>query len=152
MPVPVSGSEAAKSTTDRMSQNAEPDFSEFMWMADEDLEAFDNKVLADVEQVVAAHLNNNHTNEEEEFLSQMLKEEEERDTVYYNEYQNEKRCEDATADLTSTMNGMRVRESPAKVEAEESNLNPMAKEFVPTGVSTSHSDTGGQENGHPRSN
>lgn len=155
MPVPVSGSEAAKSTTDRMSQNVEADFSEFMWMADEDLEAFDNKVIADVEQVVAAHLNNNHTNEEEEFLSQMLREEEERDTVYYNQYAQQKRCDDATAELTSTMNGMRVRESHvAKVEAQESTLNPMAKEFVPTGatISSRQSDSGGQENGTRRSN
>lgn len=154
MPVPVSGSEAAKSTTDRMSQNVEADFSEFMWMADEDLEAFDNKVIADVEQVVAAHLNNSHTNEEEEFLSQMLREEEERDTVYYNQYAQQKRRDDATAELTSTMNGMRVRESQAKVEAQESTLNPMAKEFVPTGaaVSSHNSDSGGQENGTRRSN
>jgi len=152
MPVPVSGNEAAQSTTDRMSQNAEADFSEFMWMADEDLEAFDSKVIQEVEQHMAATLNDSHgshNSEEEEFLSQMLEEEEERDTVYYQNYQQQKGRDDATAELTSTMNGMRVRERNAKVEAQESTLNPMAKEFVPTGVDSSqHSDSGGKQNGH----
>ncbi|CAL4120863.1 unnamed protein product [Meganyctiphanes norvegica] len=149
MPVPVSGDEVAMSTTDRMSQNAEADFSEFMWMADEDLEAFDNKVIQEVEQHMAAQLNSSNSSEEEEFLSQMLREEEERDTVYYQQYLQQKRNDDATADLTSTMNGMGVRESRTKVDAQESTLNPMAKEFVPTGVvSSQQSDSGGKENGH----
>lgn len=34
----------------RMNSNAEPDFSEFMWMAEEDLEAFDNKVRLTMEE------------------------------------------------------------------------------------------------------
>jgi len=149
MPVPVSGKEAAQSTADRMSQNSEAEFSEFMWMADEDLEAFDSKVIAEVEQQMAAQLNSSNSSEEEEFLSQMLREEEERDTVYYQQYLQQKRRNDATADLTSTMNGMGVRDSNAKVDAQESTLNPMAKEFVPTGVvSSHHSDSGGKENGH----
>lgn len=31
-------------TSGRMNSNPEPDFSEFMWMAEEDLEAFDREV------------------------------------------------------------------------------------------------------------
>lgn len=34
----------SSSTSGRMNSNAEPDFSEFMWMAEEDLEAFDREV------------------------------------------------------------------------------------------------------------
>ncbi|XP_053645583.1 uncharacterized protein Paip2 isoform X3 [Cherax quadricarinatus] len=73
----------------RMNPNAEPDFSEFMWMAEEDLEAFDHKVICEVNQVMMEQ-SSTLREDEEEFLRRMLEEEEQRDTVYYHQYQQEK--------------------------------------------------------------
>ncbi|KAK4325814.1 hypothetical protein Pmani_003594 [Petrolisthes manimaculis] len=106
--------------------NAEPDFSEFMWMAEEDLEAFDRKVLCEVSQVVM-ECASNLRDDEEEFLEGMLQEEEERDTVYYHQYYHDKLRNDGTANLTQSMNKLVVKPETAA----KSNLNPYAAEFVP---------------------
>ncbi|XP_071541731.1 uncharacterized protein Paip2 [Panulirus ornatus] len=110
----------------RMNPNAEPDFSEFMWMAEEDLEAFDHKVINEVSQVMIQQASSLRE-EEEEFLYRMLEEEEERDTVYYHQYIQEKMRGNTTANLTSSLQKMGVKEDIAA----KSNLNPYAAEFVP---------------------
>ncbi|XP_064094933.1 polyadenylate-binding protein-interacting protein 2B-like [Macrobrachium nipponense] len=123
---------------ENMNSNAEADFSEFMWMAEEDLEAFDHKVITEVAQVMMQQTtvtNNGCLREdEEEFLRRMLEEEEQRDTVYYSDYLAEKRRNNATAELESEMQKMGVSEDMAA----KSTLNPYAAEFVP-GQSTSGS-------------
>ncbi|XP_047500441.1 polyadenylate-binding protein-interacting protein 2-like [Penaeus chinensis] len=118
----------------RMNSNAEPDFSEFMWMAEEDLEAFDNKVISEVAQVMMQHsAANNLRDEEEEFLRQMLEEEERRDTVYYDQYIEQKSRNNTTSDLTGSMQKMGMKEDVVA----NSNLNPYAAEFVPGQAVTS---------------
>ncbi|XP_042881718.1 polyadenylate-binding protein-interacting protein 2B-like isoform X2 [Penaeus japonicus] len=105
----------------RMNSNAEPDFSEFMWMAEEDLEAFDNKVITEVAQVMMQHsAANNLRDEEEEFLRQMLEEE-------------ERSRNNTTSDLTASMQKMGMKEDVVA----NSNLNPYAAEFVPGQAITS---------------
>ncbi|KAK7070579.1 hypothetical protein SK128_007740 [Halocaridina rubra] len=115
-----------------MTSNSEPDFSEFMWMAEEDLEDFDNKVINEVAQVMMQQATIVSSgilrDEEEEFLRRMLEEEEERDTVYYSQYLEEKRRNNETSDLESSMQKMGV--SPQGM-GKESTLNPHAAEFVP---------------------
>lgn len=114
-----------------MSSNEEPDFSEFMWMAEEDLEAFDHKVITEVAQVMMQQttvVNNGCLREEEEeFLQRMLEEEEQRDTVYYTDYLEEKRRGNETGQLESSMQKMGVSQDMAA----KSTLNPYAAEFVP---------------------
>lgn len=116
----------SSSTSGRMNSNAEPDFSEFMWMAEEDLEAFDREVLCEVSQVMMEDPGGLR-DDEEEFLCRMLAEEEERDTVYYHQYCQDKIRNNATTDLSSSMEKMGVRDDVAA----KSNLNPYAAEFVP---------------------
>lgn len=116
----------SNSTSGRMNSNAEPDFSEFMWMAEEDLEAFDREVLCEVSQVMMEDPSNLR-DDEEEFLCRMLAEEEERDTVYYHQYYQDKMRNNTTTDLASSMEKMGVRDDVAA----KSNLNPYAAEFVP---------------------
>lgn len=114
-----------------MNSNAEPDFSEFMWMAEEDLEAFDHKVITEVAQVMMQQTtvtNNGRLREdEEEFLLRMLEEEEQRDTVYYSQYLEEKRRNNETSELESNLQKMGVSQDMAA----KSTLNPYAAEFVP---------------------
>jgi len=86
----------------------EPDFSEFMWMAEEDLDQFDQQVEEEIRQELESNASN--TSEQEEFYERMLEEQEravelarsranyerslsleerrqleERDTVYFNQ-------------------------------------------------------------------
>ncbi|KAF2356866.1 hypothetical protein FHG87_012377 [Trinorchestia longiramus] len=78
-----------------LSSNAasqESEFSEFMWMAEEDLESFDHEVIVEVEQQLQQQQQLLQSQveareEEEAFLQQMLNEEEARETVYFPQHQ-----------------------------------------------------------------
>lgn len=90
------------------------------------MEAFDREVLCEVSQVMMEDPGGLR-DDEEEFLCRMLAEEEERDTVYYHQYCQDKIRNNATTDLSSSMEKMGVRDDVAA----KSNLNPYAAEFVP---------------------
>lgn len=86
MHLPSSEENSSPSNMSGNTAEQEPDFSEFMWMAEEDLESFDNEVIQEVQERVQRHFlrgNSDGRGEEEVFLQQMLEEEEARDTVYF---------------------------------------------------------------------
>ncbi|XP_076045239.1 polyA-binding protein interacting protein 2 isoform X2 [Oratosquilla oratoria] len=105
----------------------EPDFSEFMWMAEEDIEAFDRKVLTEIEQHMALRVGHILRDEEEEFLQRMLEEEEARDTTFYYQRVQQRTSANSLDGVASQMQQMQVQDDVVS----KSTLNPYAAEFVP---------------------
>lgn len=125
----LSGNEFAPSVASAGAPTEEEqDFSEFMWMANEDLDAFDRKVIREIDEQFGIDGGAAIGDEEEEFLQKMLEEEEERDTVYFIPNADGRRTDGNVIDLSNRMHSMNV--SGGEIAA-QSNLNPHAAEFVP---------------------